>query len=144
MPIKPENKHRYPANWKEIRTAILERAGHRCEGESCGLPNHCYVYRDAAGGFCEDRPDLLEVIAWQKAALAPVRRVKVVLTIAHLDHTPENNDPSNLKAFCQKCHNEYDAEHRKANRAKTRRLKMGTQVMPTNDRQAPRGVGKTN
>ncbi|RUQ28768.1 MAG: hypothetical protein EKK68_14035 [Candidatus Competibacteraceae bacterium] len=30
MPIKPENRHRYPKDWKAIRAAILERAGHRC------------------------------------------------------------------------------------------------------------------
>jgi hypothetical protein len=25
MPISPENRHRYPANWKEIRAKILEQ-----------------------------------------------------------------------------------------------------------------------
>ena len=42
---------------------------------------------------------------------------RVVLTVAHLDHTPENCDPSNLRALCQRCHNKYDAKHR----AETRR-----------------------
>lgn len=90
MPIKPENKNRYPANWKEIRTAILKRANNCCE--FCGIPN--YTIRDNGS--------------------------KVVLTIAHLDHTPENCDPSNLRALCQKCHNSYDAEHRKLTRAQTK------------------------
>lgn len=31
MPIKPENKRRYPDNWNEIRGSILQRAGHKCE-----------------------------------------------------------------------------------------------------------------
>lgn len=43
---------------------------------------------------------------------------KVVLTIAHLDHTPENCDPDNLRALCQKCHNQYDAKHRTETRRK--------------------------
>jgi hypothetical protein len=30
MPIRPENKDRYPVNWKEIRAAVLKRAGNRC------------------------------------------------------------------------------------------------------------------
>ncbi|NJM13727.1 MAG: hypothetical protein HC889_19405 [Synechococcaceae cyanobacterium SM1_2_3] len=30
MPMKPENRARYPRNWKQIRAAILERAGQRC------------------------------------------------------------------------------------------------------------------
>ena len=31
MPIKPENRGRYPENWPEIRARILARAGNRCE-----------------------------------------------------------------------------------------------------------------
>ena len=27
MPIKPENKARYPKDWKAIRAEVLERAG---------------------------------------------------------------------------------------------------------------------
>ena len=76
MPIKAENKARYPANWKEIRAAILERANNKCE--FCGIEN--YMIRDNGS--------------------------KVVLTIAHLDHTPENCTPENLRALCPKCHKE--------------------------------------
>jgi 5-methylcytosine-specific restriction endonuclease McrA len=43
---------------------------------------------------------------------------KVVLTIAHLDHTPENCEPDNLRALCQKCHNKYDGKHRAETRRK--------------------------
>lgn len=39
-----------------------------------------------------------------------------------LDHNPQNNEPSNLKALCQKCHNNYDIEHRKETRRKTKLL----------------------
>lgn len=38
MPIKPENKKRYPANWKDIRKDILERADNKCE--FCGIENY--------------------------------------------------------------------------------------------------------
>lgn len=51
----------------------------------------------------------------------PVTGSHVVLTIAHLDHNPTNNDPSNLRAWCQKCHNTYDARQRAANN-KARKL----------------------
>lgn len=90
MPIKPENKARYPKNWKEIRASILQRANNKCE--FCGIEN--YSVRENGS--------------------------KVVLTIAHLDHTPENCNPENLRALCQKCHNTYDAEHRKETRLKTK------------------------
>lgn len=88
MPIKPENRKRYPANWKDIRKDILKRADNKCE--FCGIEN--YAIRENGS--------------------------KVVLTIAHLDHTPENCDYSNLRALCQRCHNRYDAKHRAETRRK--------------------------
>lgn len=91
MPIKPENKSRYPKNWKEIRERILKRANNRCE--FCGVENHTYRYNPKTG-----------------------KDAYIVLTIAHLDHTPENCSDDNLKALCQRCHNQYDAEHRKQTR----------------------------
>ena len=99
MPIRPENKKRYPKNWKEIRQQILERANNCCE--FCGVENHSYQWREKENAQGE-------------------KMFKVVLTIAHLDHTPENCDPSNLRALCQKCHNRYDAKHRAETRARTR------------------------
>jgi 5-methylcytosine-specific restriction endonuclease McrA len=116
MPIRPENKSRYPANWKEIRENILERANHKCEGVSCGLKNHSFVLRcNKSDAFISEDANP-EYVANFKLMFADHRRVKVVLTIAHLDHTPENCDPANLKAWCQKCHNEYDAPMRAAGR----------------------------
>ena len=40
--------------------------------------------------------------------------VVVVLTVAHLDHTPENCADENLLHLCQQCHNRYDAPMRRA------------------------------
>lgn len=31
MPIKPENRHKYPPDWKERRARILERADGMCQ-----------------------------------------------------------------------------------------------------------------
>lgn len=88
MPIRPENKHRYPANWKsEIRPSILARASHRCEGSprypACRAEN---------------------------GQQHPVTGSIVVLTIAHIDHVIENCHPDNLRAWCQRCHLTYDAK----------------------------------
>ena len=91
MPIKPENRLRYPRNWKQIRASILERAHGCCE--FCGVENHTYRYNEHTGHLA-----------------------RIVLTIAHLDHTPEHCNPDNLRALCQRCHNRYDAEHRKETR----------------------------
>jgi hypothetical protein len=46
------------------------------------------------------------------------------LTIAHLDHNPQNNKESNLKALCQKCHLNYDLEHHKETRKKNKKLPL--------------------
>ena len=102
MPIKPENKSRYPSNWKEIRAQILERANNKCE--FCGAENHSIVYREVKDRLGLDDP----------------KKVKIVLTIAHLDHVPENCDPSNLRALCQRCHLRYDAKHHAESAKRTR------------------------
>ena len=43
MPIKPENRARYPKDWKRIADAIRERAAQQCEGSpaypDCRAPN---------------------------------------------------------------------------------------------------------
>lgn len=84
MPIRPENLKDYlkPKHWKVIRENILKRAKNKCE--FCGIRN--YTIRKNGS--------------------------KVVLTIAHLDHNPKNNSKGNLRAWCQKHHNLYDANHR--------------------------------
>lgn len=91
MPIKPENRHRYPSNWKEIRERILKRANDCCE--FCGVKNHTYRFNPKTGKYAY-----------------------IVLTIAHLDHIPEHCEDDNLRALCQRCHNRYDVEHRKQTR----------------------------
>lgn len=96
MPIRPENKSRYPANWKEIRASILKRANNRCE--FCGVENHTDRWNEKTGKLAH-----------------------IVLTVAHLDHQPENCDPENLRALCQACHNRYDAQHRVETRKKSRK-----------------------
>lgn len=95
MPIKPENKNRYPKNWKQIREEILKRANNCCE--NCGVQNYAMRMNPKTG-----------------------KEARIVLTIAHLDHTPENCSPDNLRAWCQRCHNQYDAIHRAESRKKTK------------------------
>lgn len=91
MPIRPENKGRYPQNWKEIVAKVRERSDDCCEW--CGARN--------------GEPH-------------PVTGSKVVLTTAHLDHTPENCDLSNLAHLCQRDHLRYDREIHVRNMRRTR------------------------
>lgn len=101
MPIRESERARYPTDWPQISLAI------RC---------------DRAGWFCECLGECERHDGWCLARNAqphPITGSKVVLTVAHLDHTPENVDPDNLRAMCQRCHLSYDRDHHAATRAAT-------------------------
>jgi hypothetical protein len=108
MPIRPENRDRYPSDWKQISLRIRhDRAQGRCEcrGE-CGRGTHVGRCPNVNGGQAYGTGS------------------KVVLTVAHLDHTPENCDPDNLRAMCQGCHLHYDRDHHAETRARTRQAEI--------------------
>jgi hypothetical protein len=132
MPIKPENRGRYPSNWPEIRARILKRAGNRCE--QCGVANGDLIVRgrDKDAGTFQRFHGEGEVYAADDGRLLGRCRAseycgskwtKVVLTIAHLDHVPEHCDDHNLKALCQLHHLAYDAEHHAETARATRRAR---------------------
>jgi len=101
VPIRDSQKQRYPANWNAISKRIRKEAGNRCEGSP--------AYPDCRA--VNGRPH-------------PVTGSKVVLTVAHLDHTPENCLRSNLRAWCQRCHLTYDARHHRQTRIEAQRSAM--------------------
>lgn len=89
MPIRPENRARYPKDWSLRSRFVREvRARGRCEW--CGARNH------------EPHPETGS---------------RVVLTTAHVhDERPEAASLLNLAALCQRCHNRHDAAGRAARR----------------------------
>lgn len=99
-PIRPSEAARYPKNWREISDRIKARADNRCESVP-GQPT------------CGAR----------QGERHPITKAVIVLTVAHLDHQPENCADDNLRALCQRCHNRYDQKHRQRNAATTRRTK---------------------
>ena len=125
MPIAKHNAARYPANWKQLRAAVLKRADNRCE--KCGVENHVYGWRDVHGDFhavsredCEMQDGKLCYDAGHYEGLARV--IQIVLTVAHLAHDElETQDISRLRAWCQKDHLAYDLEHHMRNARITRR-----------------------
>ena len=86
MPIRPENRARYPKDWKtRSRFVRFVRARGRCEW--CGA---------------------------EHGKAHPVTGSIVILTTAHIfDDRPEASGLLNLAALCQKCHNGHDAEARR-------------------------------
>lgn len=113
MPIRPENRERYPTDWPEIshRIRFGRALGHcECEGEC----------RSGHTGRCDARHN----------APNPRTGAKVILTVAHLDHTPENCTDENLRAMCQGCHLAYDTAHHAETAARTRAAEIATWNTP--------------
>lgn len=117
MPIRPENKKLYPKNWKQIRKYILQRANNKCE--FCGVDNYSEGYRDKDGNFIKS-----EGMQQEADILDGEKIIRIVLTIAHLDHDPQNNDYNNLRALCQRCHLRHDIEQHRQNRIKNKKLPL--------------------
>lgn len=99
MPIRPENRDRYPPNWREISARIrFERAGGRCE-----CVGQCGLDHGDEGGRCSAR----------HGQAHPRTGSLVVLTTAHFHGSPpEQCGDEDLFAGCQQCHNRYDAPER--------------------------------
>ena len=107
----PCDYSKYPANWGEIRERIRERSSDQCE--KCGILNK--QLRVGHHG----------------------KMIRVVLTVAHLDHNLDNNDgmdeggpalpleEANLVHLCQRCHLGHDADHHVQTRRKNREVLAG-------------------
>jgi 5-methylcytosine-specific restriction endonuclease McrA len=123
MPIRKENRDRYPKDWPAISARVRKRARNRCE--ECGVKNYAIGARAPDGTFLKNRPRGEKMLgldwpppgedAWfkWKGEDMMLRVVRIVLTVAHLDHQPENCADENLRAWCQRCHNRYDASERR-------------------------------
>lgn len=130
------NKRLYPKNWKKkVRPDILKRDNYTCQ--QCGVRQYAVGYFDAAGRYVPIRakadasaivratlnrlgtqgPDHKDErgLQWAKQWLRIIARrwpehpwQVMILAVAHLDQNTRNNDPDNLKTFCQRCHFAYD------------------------------------
>lgn len=126
MPIRPENRDKYPPDWKAIRERIRDRAGDRCEW--CGVANHSIGFR-YKGGLFHHAPGLqpgkrtLSV----RGESAEVNIFRIVCTVAHVhDPDPANCDDENLAFLCQRCHLTHDAKLHAERAAATRLAKKLT------------------
>jgi hypothetical protein len=125
MPIRPENKTRYPKAkvWKAMVEQARERGGNRCECDGkCGLDH---------GGRC----------AAMNGQPHPATGSKVVLTLAH-EHGVALEETSIDRMFhaCQQCHNRYDAPMRRAGIAERARAALGIPDMFATSRSQHEGA----
>lgn len=118
MPIRASEKARYPKDWKAISARIRESDGNRCK--HCQVPNGASVLRLRVdeSQWCIPKNGEEQSSEWLSIWRGPIR---IVLTVAHLDHQPENCADENLAALCQRCHLRYDSAHHRKNAAVTRR-----------------------
>lgn len=127
MPIRKQD---YPPNWKELSLQVRTEADWCCEW--CGAPNgevirrfnlvkvpnpnypgHYYVLyftlQETDGSWVDPK-----TLSWARLRFHGL--TKVVLTTAHLDRNPKNNERSNLAALCQRCHLRHDIRQHIVNR----------------------------
>lgn len=139
MPIKPENRSRYPKDWPAVSLAARERAGWKCQHPGCNARQYAFgVWKVPGGFFFELGREATYTEARQRAAEESFARhgdgpapadekiIVIVLTVAHLDHQPENCAPENLAAMCQRHHLAYDAKHHTQTAYATRKAACGT------------------
>lgn len=90
----PMRRELYPEDWEEIAFRIKEKAGWKCQncGKQCRRPGE------------------------------PLDTHKRTLTVAHLNHIPEDCRDENLRALCAPCHLKYDAQHHAETRKKNNEL----------------------
>lgn len=108
----PMQRDLYPDDWEAIAFEVKSEANWCCEdcGKSCRRSGE----------------DLLQF--FERLNCFPLEDLfehpqKWTLTVAHLDHQPQNCDRSNLKALCAPCHCRYDLKQM----ALKRRLKLERQ-----------------
>lgn len=125
----PIDYKKYPPNWlNEIRPRIMQRANNICENEDCDFAHMEQVwavkYKGRTTGWYRDyneansKPRSIEAkknkITNRVEPITNPKLVKVILTIAHLDHDEINHEVSDdrLRALCQLCHLRYDAKEK--------------------------------
>lgn len=112
----PIDYSRYPPNWKsEIRPAVLARAKNTCEWPGCGFQNGQLVYRGMLHtGRLEWYESYTKAVEGVGEFMAFKDPIKVILTIAHLDHDETNHavELDRLAAYCQLHHLRYDAKEK--------------------------------
>ena len=131
----PMDRSLYPDNWDELAYAIKDEVNWCCE--ACGRPCRRPDEPREAAIFrltLTEHPTVSEL--WEPSGAGPAvsRLGRFKLTVAHLDHVPQNCDRANLKALCAPCHGTYDLKQMgrkrvlKAERAGQLRMDTSTET----------------
>jgi hypothetical protein len=147
MPIKKENKGKYPKDWPTISLQARERAAWRCQHEGCTAQQYDVGMwmRSRSGPFWMAKAERVHEYAYARQLAAELHFraygdgpapkgepdiIVIVLTVAHLDHDPTNCAPDNLFVACQRHHLAYDQQHHIETAYATRVAKRNNLELP--------------
>ncbi|NEZ66255.1 HNH endonuclease [Leptolyngbyaceae cyanobacterium CCMR0082] len=108
----PMDRSLYPDDWDEIALNIKNEAKWVCDdcGKICRKSGESvdeFVVRiNAINQLFSGWPEDISVSESEVRA----HPQRWTLTVAHLDHQPQNCDRTNLKALCAPCHCRYDLQ----------------------------------
>lgn len=105
----PIDRSRYSPEWPKISRQVKESAGWYC----CRCSRPC---RKPGESWAEFGTRAI-ALGW---GLELHKRGRFVLTAAHLDQNPRNDDPTNLRALCSVCHINHDRPYLLHNRRRKR------------------------
>ncbi len=121
MPI--DYSKRDPLWLSQVRPRIMKRANNTCEFEGCDFKHGETVwavkYRGKTQAWYRDYDKAVlhepKSFEWKNGKqVQNPKPIKVILTIAHLDHNEYDFNVSDdrLKAACQLCHLKYDSKEK--------------------------------
>lgn len=104
----PMDRRLYPENWEAIALAVKQKAGWHCEecSRPCRRPGESWW--DFYQRIEDDHRQWAKDFEGEDKNGEPIlKQGRFTLTVAHLDHDPENPN-ARLKALCSVCHCRYD------------------------------------
>lgn len=129
MPVARELRHLYRTpSWRAVLAILKARSGNRCEW--CMKPGGAIVSTRTGKGRMFWRPTgksltwfneegfSLTIEEYELALSLPLRRIRVVLCGAHLNHTAGDDRAANAAFLCQWCHLFQDKGHHRDTRCR--------------------------
>lgn len=96
------NRSHYPKEWQDtIRPAILRRDAYRCQ--HCRALHRSWGYYSSIGEWIE-----CDEFMRRWAMMNSIKVFQIFLQVAHLDQDTKNNQETNLRSLCQRCHLNFD------------------------------------